>query len=136
MEIISTESKTQQVFAFSALTLTRTVQPVATCRQSPYVHKPAIVKLLLLIYGFQFRSAFRATNTPSHAHFRHRHIPELICEINSNIDVGWATGSGSLYKFAPVNLCYLLATQPNLEILQKRRPVKSETESLHIVTVT
>jgi len=37
---------------------TRTVQPVATCRQSPYVHKPAIVKLLLLIYGFKFRSAF------------------------------------------------------------------------------
>ena len=36
----------------------RTVQPVATCRQSPYVHKPAIVELLLLIYGFKFRSAF------------------------------------------------------------------------------
>ena len=33
---------------------TRTVQPVATCRQSPYLHKPAIVKLLLLIYSFQF----------------------------------------------------------------------------------
>jgi len=30
---------------------TRTVQPVATCRQSPYVRKPAIVKLLLFIYG-------------------------------------------------------------------------------------
>ena len=28
---------------------TRTVQFVATCRHSPYVHKPAIVKLLLLI---------------------------------------------------------------------------------------
>jgi len=41
------------------------VQPVATCRQSPYVHKPAIVKLLLLIYSFQSRSAFRATTTPS-----------------------------------------------------------------------
>jgi len=26
---------------------TRTLQPVATCHQSPYVHKPAIVKLLL-----------------------------------------------------------------------------------------
>ena len=26
-----------------------------------YVHKPAIVKLLLLIYSFQFRSAFHAT---------------------------------------------------------------------------
>jgi len=34
------------------------VQPVATCHQSPYLHKPAIVKLLLLIYGFKFRSAF------------------------------------------------------------------------------
>ena len=33
-----------------------TVQPVATCRHSPYVHKPAIVKLLLLIYGFKFTS--------------------------------------------------------------------------------
>jgi len=29
--------------------VTRTVQPMATCRQSPYVQKPAIVKLLLLI---------------------------------------------------------------------------------------
>jgi len=28
---------------------TRTVQPVATCCQSPHVHKPAIVQLLLLI---------------------------------------------------------------------------------------
>jgi len=36
----------------------RTLQPVATCRHLPYVHKPAIVKLLLLIYGFTFRSAF------------------------------------------------------------------------------
>ena len=27
-------------------------------RQSPHVHKPAIVKLLLPIYGFKFRSAF------------------------------------------------------------------------------
>jgi len=44
---------------------TRPVQPVATCRQSPYLHKPAIVKLLLFIYSFQFRSAFRATTTPS-----------------------------------------------------------------------
>jgi len=31
---------------------TRTVQPVATCRQSSYVHEPAVVKLLLRIYGF------------------------------------------------------------------------------------
>ena len=37
---------------------TRTLQPVATCSQSSFVHKPTIVKLLLLIYGFQFRSAF------------------------------------------------------------------------------
>jgi len=41
----------------------RPLQPVATCRQSPYLHKPAIVKLL--IYSFQFGSAFRATTTPS-----------------------------------------------------------------------
>jgi len=40
------------------LLYTRTVQPVATCRHSPYVHKAAIVKLLSLIYGFAFRSAF------------------------------------------------------------------------------
>jgi len=31
------------------LKYTRAVQPVATRRQSPYLHKPAIVKLLLLI---------------------------------------------------------------------------------------
>ena len=41
------------------------MQPVATCRQSPYLHKPAVVKLLSLIYSFQLRSAFRATTTPS-----------------------------------------------------------------------
>ena len=52
-------------FSHAVFIITRTVQPVATCRQSPYVHKPAIVKLLLLIYSFQFRSAFRATTTPS-----------------------------------------------------------------------
>jgi len=40
---------------------------VATCRQLPYLHKPAIVKLLLLIYSFQFRPGVRATTTPSHA---------------------------------------------------------------------
>jgi len=38
---------------------------VATCRHSPYGHKPVIVKLLLLIYSFQFRSAFGVTTTPS-----------------------------------------------------------------------
>jgi len=38
--------------------ITRMVQPVATSPQSLYVHKAAIVKLLLLIYGFKFRSAF------------------------------------------------------------------------------
>jgi len=38
--------------------VTRALQPVATCRQSPYGHKPAIAKLLLLTYGFKFRSAF------------------------------------------------------------------------------
>jgi len=31
---------------------------VATCRQLLYRHKPAIVKLLLLLYGFKFRCAF------------------------------------------------------------------------------
>jgi len=41
------------------------VQPMATCRQSPYVYKPAIVKLLLLIYSFRFRSTFHATTMPS-----------------------------------------------------------------------
>jgi len=46
------------IMMMTIITITRTVQPVATCRQSPYVHKPAIVKLLLLIYGFKFRSAF------------------------------------------------------------------------------
>jgi len=52
-----------------------------------------IVKLLLLIYSFQFRSAFPATTTPSQprplpsqTHYRHRHIPELICEVNSSIN--------------------------------------------------
>ena len=40
-----------QIQSYVLQVLTRTVQPVATCRQSPYVHKPAIVKLLLLIYG-------------------------------------------------------------------------------------
>ena len=42
----------------SIIIITGAVQPVATCRQSPYRHKPATVKLLLLIHGFKFRSAF------------------------------------------------------------------------------
>jgi len=33
------------------------MQPVAACRRSPFVHKPATVKLVLLIYGFKFRCA-------------------------------------------------------------------------------
>jgi len=45
--------------------ITRPMQPMATCCQSPYLHNPAIVKLLLLLYSFQFRSAFRATTMPS-----------------------------------------------------------------------
>ena len=68
------------VYMTSSIVRTRTVQPVVTCRQSPNVHKPAIVKLLLLIYSFQFRSAFRATTTPiqprplpSPTHKRHRY---------------------------------------------------------------
>ena len=58
---------------------TRTVQPMATCRQLPYVHKPAVVKLLLLIYSFQFRSAFRATTTPS----RPRPLDTIACQVSS-----------------------------------------------------
>jgi len=46
---------------------TRTVQTVARCRQSPCVHKPGIVKLLLLIYSFQLSllSVQRTTTTSS-----------------------------------------------------------------------
>jgi len=86
------------------------VQPVATCRQSPYDHKPAIFKLLLLIYSFQFRSAFGATTAPSQpqirrplpsqTHQRCRHIPELICEINSSIDLPLPDLLGSRLQFA------------------------------------
>jgi len=65
---------------------TRAMQPVATCRQSPYVHKPAIVKLLLLIYSFQFRFAFRERPRPAiHAHFRHRHISVTDTFLNSSV---------------------------------------------------
>jgi len=72
---------------------TRTVQPVATCRQSPYVHKPVIVKLLLLIYTSNSGLLSVQRRRPaSHAHFRHWHIPELICEINSSIDIGTPFG--------------------------------------------
>jgi len=28
--------------------ITRTLQPVATCRQSPYLHKPAIVIVIVI----------------------------------------------------------------------------------------
>ena len=41
------DSTVNVVIIISIHISTRTVQPVATCRQSPYVHKPAIVKLLL-----------------------------------------------------------------------------------------
>jgi len=65
------------------------VQPVATCRQSPYVHKPAIVKLLLLIYSFQFRSVSVQRPRPaSHAHFGHRQP----CGLNSSIDIFFRSG--------------------------------------------
>ena len=62
---------------------TRTMQPVATCRQSPYVHQPAIA-VCVLIYSFQFRSAFRATTTPSQP----RPLTSLTdtCGFNNNID--------------------------------------------------
>jgi len=68
---------------------TRPVQPVATCRQSPYLHKPAIVKLLLLIYITVSSSGLLSVQRPrpaSHVHFRHSQIPELICGFNSSID--------------------------------------------------
>jgi len=41
-----------------ALKDTRTVQPVATCRQLPYVHKPAIVKLLWSYLQFPIQVCF------------------------------------------------------------------------------
>jgi len=41
------------------------VQPVATCRQSPYRHKPAIVKLLLLLFYTK-----RVSITPSQPQIR------------------------------------------------------------------
>jgi len=63
------------------------VQPVATCRQSPYLHKPAIVKLLLLIYSFQFRYAFCATTAPSQPHpFPSPTHSLFICGVNSSIN--------------------------------------------------
>jgi len=34
-------------YTVAQIIYTTTVQPVATCRHSPYVHKPAIIKLLL-----------------------------------------------------------------------------------------
>jgi len=39
--------------------------PHVANRHNPIIHKPAIVKLLLFICSYQFRSAFRATTTPS-----------------------------------------------------------------------
>ena len=57
------------------------VQPVATRRQSPYAHKPPIVKLLLLIYSFQFGSAFRATTTPSRPRPLRSPNIDFICSI-------------------------------------------------------
>ena len=45
-------------FIIGRLNITRPVQPVATCRQPPYVHKPAIFKLLLLIYKFLIQVCF------------------------------------------------------------------------------
>ena len=61
----ATSGRRHFTHAFLKFTYTRPVQPVATCRQSPYLHKPAIVKLLLLICSFQIGSAFHATTTPS-----------------------------------------------------------------------
>ena len=54
---------------------TRTMYPVATCRQSRYVRNPAIVKLLLQCYLFTVsNSGLLSVQRPlpaSHAHFRH-----------------------------------------------------------------
>jgi len=36
----------------------------------------------------------------SHAHFRHRHIPELICEINSSIDAAVDANGGYIRVIA------------------------------------
>jgi len=67
---------------------TRPVQPVATCRQSPDLHKPAIVKLLLLFtVSNSGLLSVKRLRPASHAHFRHSHIHELICGFNSSIDV-------------------------------------------------
>jgi len=66
---------------------TRTVQPVATCRQSPYVHKPAIVKLLLRIYSFHVcfpRNDHDQPTTPTSVTDTLA-LPTLV-QINSSID--------------------------------------------------
>jgi len=71
---------------------------VATCRQSPDLHKPAIVELLLLIYSFQ--SGLLSVQRPrpaSPAHFRHSHIPELICGVHSSIDVHTVVQSARIW---------------------------------------
>jgi len=64
------------------------MSPSASCCQA------AVTYLQFSQFGFAFHamttpsqqlgSAFRAVTTPSH--FRHSHIPELICGVNSSID--------------------------------------------------
>ena len=74
---------------------------MAACRQSPYVHKPAVVKLLLLIYTSN--SGLRSVQWPrlaSHAHFRHRHISVTdTCGFNTSIDnLESATNKNPIYN--------------------------------------
>jgi len=83
--------------------ITRTVQPVVTCRQSPYVHKPAIGKLLTTPSQPQIRHPLPSPQ-------RYRYIPELICEINSTCSIecrllrrntGWQTWCGYVHSSPP-----------------------------------
>jgi len=41
--MLDIQSATAEIMRGKKAAITRAVQPVATCRQSPYLHKPAIV---------------------------------------------------------------------------------------------
>jgi len=47
---------------------------VATRRQSPYVHKPAICQAAVTYLQFSIQVCFPCNDDAHHAHFRHRHI--------------------------------------------------------------
>jgi len=88
-DIVRFEMMTSQLITTATVIITRTVQPVATCRHSPYVHKPAAVTYLRLY----IQVCFSMPTTPSQPHplpsathwrHRHRHFPELTCGFNSN----------------------------------------------------